>query len=226
MKPNLIILTSGLTGSSVLTGLISQAGYWTGDTTHKKYGMQGNEQYNTYENRELIDLNIRLLRAAGYEGNISTDFSPDLIDRVTELAGSVDVADYRAFLDKCNLHSPWIWKDPRLWVTIRFWNRLTQFTNCRFILLTRGLVQCWVSSTLRRQIRTYRHLKSYETSIANSIASFLEANHLPILRMQYEELILNPAPSIRTLNEYLSSELTLADLQKVYTKPLYRVPRG
>ena len=31
LNPNVIILTSGISGSSVLTGLISRAGYWTGD---------------------------------------------------------------------------------------------------------------------------------------------------------------------------------------------------
>ncbi len=54
MKRNVIILTSGLTGSSVLSGLISRGGFWTGDT-HKK------EDYDTYENKRLIELNLSLI---------------------------------------------------------------------------------------------------------------------------------------------------------------------
>ena len=57
--PNVIILTSGVSGSSVLTGLIAKAGYWTGDTTAKK-------EYETYENQELIDLNLRLFKESGF----------------------------------------------------------------------------------------------------------------------------------------------------------------
>src|SRR5690242_9748399 len=58
---NVIILTSGLTGSSVLTGLIARAGYWTGSQTFKK-------EYDTFENVELIRLNRDLFAAAGYSG--------------------------------------------------------------------------------------------------------------------------------------------------------------
>jgi hypothetical protein len=36
MKANVIILTSGLGGDSVLTWLISSAEYWTGDPIPKK----------------------------------------------------------------------------------------------------------------------------------------------------------------------------------------------
>ena len=50
---NVIILTGGLTGSSALAGLLTEAGYWCGEDTFKK------SDYNTYENAELIALNRR-----------------------------------------------------------------------------------------------------------------------------------------------------------------------
>jgi hypothetical protein len=226
MKPNVVILTSGLTGSSVLTGLIARAGYWTGDRTHKKDSAQKNEQYNTHENTELIDLNLRLFKESGYQGNVSTEFSWDLISRVAGLAGEIEDRDYRAFLAKCAGREPWIWKDPRLWVTIRFWKRLWDFDGCKFIVLTRGPVQCWVSATLRRQIRTYRHLTAYEDNIKASITTFLEENHLPWLPLRYEELIQHPSQTLEKLNGHLGTSLTVDDLQKVYTRPLYKAPRS
>src|ERR1700686_3366711 len=75
MKHNVIILTSGLTGSSVLTGLIARAGYWPGDRTHKK------KEFDTYENEELIDLNRRIFEQANYHGNYLMDFSPGVLAR-------------------------------------------------------------------------------------------------------------------------------------------------
>src|SRR5229473_2043132 len=33
-------------------------------------------------------------------------------------------------------HRPWVWKDPRLWLTIYFWKSLLSLDQCRFILLT------------------------------------------------------------------------------------------
>jgi hypothetical protein len=226
MQRNIIILTSGLTGSSVLSGLISRAGYWTGDSTHKKSGTNKNERYNTYENNELIDLNLRLFREVGYTQNFSTDFSPEAIQRISGLAGKLAPRDFTAFLEKCNAHAPWIWKDPRLWMTIGFWKPLLDLDTCKFILLSRGLLQCWVSTTLRRQIRTYRNLKAYEGRVRHSILTFLEENGLSYLDLQYEHLIERPSETLNKINGYLDTALTVEDLRSIYHKPLGRAPRS
>ena len=220
MSKNVIILTSGLSGSSVLTGLISRAGYWTGEGTHKK------EDYDTHENQELIELNLNLFRQAGYKGNYLLEYSPEAIDRIAALhTGRTDTQRYADFVAKCNQHQPWIWKDPRLWMTIRFWKHYLPLDNCRFILLTRALMQSWVSATLRRQIRTYTAYRNYEERITESIVAFAAQNKLDHLHVRYEQLIQNPESTIRSLNGYLDTSLTVDALKKVYRKPLFKNPR-
>ena len=127
MKQNVIILTSGLTGSSVLAGLGStRAGYWTGDSTHKK------KDYDTYENEELIELNLQIFKEAGYRGDYLTQFSPEGIVQIGSLFHKSCNDAYRAFIDKCNQHRPWIWKDPRLgWMTIHFWRNVVDLHDCK-----------------------------------------------------------------------------------------------
>jgi hypothetical protein len=71
-RPNVIILTSGITGSSVLSGFLARSGYWSGDTTHKK-------EYDTFENSELIRLNLQIFQQAGYTGNYVNEFSTDAL---------------------------------------------------------------------------------------------------------------------------------------------------
>jgi hypothetical protein len=220
MNKNVIILTSGLSGSSVLTGLIARAGYWTGYRTFRK------DEYETHENQELIDLNLRLFREAGYTGNYLLEFSPSAMARIAALDPGPDDGVYRSFLDRCNEHTPWIWKDPRLWLTIRFWKKLLDLDQCSFILLTRGLMQSWISSTLRRQITTYRYSRNYEESIRQSIVDFLEENRRPYLQLHYEDLIQRPAPAIERLNAHLGTALTVDDLKAIYHKPLYKSPRN
>src|SRR3974390_1829147 len=90
-KKNVIVLTMGLSGSSVLTGLLSKAGYWTGGETFRK-------EYDTYENRGLIGLNSKLLEAAGYRKDYTSEFSWDAIKQVTSLLGEIDLTAYRQFL--------------------------------------------------------------------------------------------------------------------------------
>ena len=55
-RDSVIILTGGLSGSSALAGLLSAAGYWSGEDTFRK------RDYNTYENAELIRLNRQLMQ--------------------------------------------------------------------------------------------------------------------------------------------------------------------
>jgi hypothetical protein len=220
MGRNVIILTSGLSGSSVLTGLVSRAGYWTGDSTHKK------QDYDTYENTELIELNLRLLKQAAYSGNYLLEFSSEALNQVRSLFGKVDSQVYNLFVRKCNEHRPWVWKDPRLWLTIRFWKNLLDLEDCRFVLLTRSPVQSWISQTLRRQITTYRYSRAYEERIKRSIINFFEENRLPYFPVGYENLILHPAETIDALNQFLQTSLTVEDLKSVYHKRLYRSPRS
>jgi hypothetical protein len=217
-KKNVIILTSGLSGSSVLTGLIAGGGYWTGDSTFKK------PDYETFENQELIDLNKKLFKEAGYKGNYAFEFSAEAMNRIAGLYGKIDPTPYQEFIKRCSDHEPWIWKDPRLWLTIRFWKNIVNLDNCAFVLLSRDVRQAWISSLLRRQITTFRYARNYETSIHGSLVSFLQENNRTCVEVKYEELIQNPAVPIQRLNAHLDAGLTVDHLKAIYHKPLYKSP--
>ena len=220
MKKNVIILTSGLSGSSVLAALVARAGYWIGDETFSK------EEYATFENSRLIELNLKLMCEAGYKGNYLMEFAADTITAINSLYSRIGSAEYRSFVAACESRRPWIWKDPRLWMTIRFWRNFLNRDDCRFILLTRSSLQIWISAMLRRQITTYRYHRRYEGLIHESAVSFCWEYNLPYLHVTYEDLILHPAEVIGRVNGHLDTSLTVEDLQAVYHKPLYRSPRN
>jgi len=220
-KYNVVILTSGLSGSSVLAGLIARGGYWTGESTHKKPG-----EYETHENEELIRLNRRLFNEAGYAGNYTMEFSSEPFASLKGLQTSIDLQPYRDFIARCDQHRPWLWKDPRLWLTIYFWKDLLPLQNCRFVLITRSYFNCWVSQTLRRHIRSYGSMKRYEQSVRESLTAFLAANGLQYLRLTYEDLIGKPEPSINALNSFIGASLTPKDLAEIYSQPLNKAPNS
>jgi len=219
MRQNVIILTSGLTGSSVLTGLISRCGYWMGDASFKK-------EYDTHENRELIQLNRRIFEQAGYSVDHLTEFSGDALQRIESIPDDAESEPYRKFLKTCAAHQPWIWKDPRLWLTIRFWKRFLDLKSCKFIVLTRGSRQLWVSAILRRKIISYRDSRAHEAHIRRSAIDFLQSHRASYLEVRYEDLIVRPEESIRKLNAFLGTSLSVEDLKSVYYKPLYKTPRN
>ena len=215
---NTIILTSGLTGSSVLTGFLARGGFWAGGRTAQK------KDYNTFENEELVQFNLELFQRGHFEANYQTNFSPQAIERVTALARDIDLDPYREFMRKCEAHRPFVWKDPRLWMTIRFWNQAVDLKQCRFLLLTREFFQCWVSTTSRRIIQSYGRTKAYEQSVRQSATAFVEENRLPYLHVTYEGLIAEPEKNIALLNEFLEAKLTVEHLASVYRGPLHRRP--
>jgi len=191
-----------------------------GDETIKKPG------YDTFENQELIAMNRRLFEQSGYSGNYMMEFSSEAMRKIQALNAEADIKPYQGFVTKCSRHSPWIWKDPRLWLTIRFWAPLLPLRDCRFILLTRDAIQTWVSQTLRRQITTLRYSRNYERRIQQSITEFFHENAVPHLHVRYDDLILNPAQTISHLNRHLGLSLSVEDLEQVYHKPLYKSPRS
>jgi hypothetical protein len=218
-RGNVIILTSGMTGSSALAGFLARSGYWVGDITHKK-------EYDTFENQELIDLNLRIFREAGYARNYITESSSEVFAQIDSLHGKVDGDPYRRFLDKCDAHGPWIWKDPRLWLTFHYWRHLLNLGDCRFILLTRNLTQAWLSGTLRRQIMGYRAFKRQEEHVKDSIINVLQRSGVGHLHVTYDGLIAHPLETIQKLNAFLGSDLRVENLQATYHKPLYQAPRA
>ena len=219
LKKNVIVLTLGLSGSSVLTGLIARAGYWTGNDTAKK-------EYDTYENRELVRLNSELLAAADYRKDYTSEFSWDAIKQVSSLKGNIDPAAYERFLTQCEAHRPWIWKDPRLYLTIRFWANFLDFEQIQFILLTRDQRQAWISQQLRRQVSTYAYFQRYDDGLRESLVSFLDENRISYLNMRYDDLIVRPEDALASLNGHIGASLTVDDLQAIYTGRLYRRPRS
>jgi hypothetical protein len=219
-RSNIIVLTSGETGSSVLTGLIARGGYWTGNETVKK------AEYDTYENSELVRLNQALLERSGFSANYMTCFSQSAIDGIASLLQGGEDVQYSTFVAHCEAHRPWIWKDPRLWLTIRAWAHLLDLSNCKFVLLTRSIRNAWVSTTLRRRIWSYGFLKRYEEGVRDSLVVFLRSYDLSFVHVSYEGLITRPEQTISDLNEYLATDLSLRDLEAIYRGALYKAPRS
>lgn len=220
MRDNVIVMTVGLTGSSVLTGMLGGAGYWTGDATVRK------PDYDTYENQELVELNRDLLDRAGYRGEFTMEFSEQELQRIARASRDMDLGAQRAFVERCNARQPWIWKDPRLWLTVRCWQPLLDWQRIRLILLTREENQSWISATLRRQIQTRAYGRRYARGVQRSIEAFAAEVDRPLFHLVYEDLILRPEQTLARLNAFLGAALTLVDLTRVYRGRLYRRQRG
>ena len=225
MPANLIVLTNGLSGSSVLTGLIAQAGYWTGSQTISKQDY-ATQAYDTHESADLVQLNQNILSHFGVGDEYHHRFLPASIEAISAGADELDHQPFIKFLQQSEQHQPWILKDPRFWLTIRFWNQLYDFSQTKFILLYRDYRQSWISSTLRRTIQSPAYCHHYDSSIQNTLKSFLQETKLQHIDLQYEKLILQPEGEIERINQFLGTDLCLEHLKSTFKGELYKLPRG
>ncbi|MDO6706451.1 sulfotransferase [Photobacterium sp. 1_MG-2023] len=221
MKKNVIILTHGWTGSSAFTALIARAGYWPGDSTVEKV------DYDTFENTELVTLNKQLLNEMGYQGDRDHDLMTEtLVSELADRATSLDLQQYQSFIERLNQHQPWIWKDPRLTLTIRIWARLLDLDNIAFIILTRDDEQSWITSNQRRHIQSRNFTRKYNQGVTSTLRHFLQTHQQDFLEFQFEDLQLRPEATLSRLNEFLEISLSMDDLKAVYHKPLYEKSKG
>ncbi len=217
---NIIILTSGLSGSSVVTHLLSLAGYWTGNTTFKK------KAYDTFENQQLLDLNQQLLKEVNYDQEYMHVIKPEKLAEIEDLYKTMDLTPYKNFIQDCNHSAPWIWKDPRLWITFPFWIKLIDHNNIQFVFVDRKVSQRWISELLRKNIQTMNYCRAYAGQIEKLSKKHLNKYKLPCCDILYDDLIIKPKQTLEKINRCLNSSLGLDDLKKVYNKPLYQKPRG
>lgn len=220
MKKNVIILTHGWTGSSVFTGLLGKAGYNYGEQTIQK------TDYDTHENMELVELNNKMMKELGYEGNHEHRFDQKVVEDMAAKASDIDLTPYQEFVERCQINRPWIWKDPRLTWTIRIWARILSFNETAYIILTRDDEQAWISSNLRRHIQSRKFTHEYNHGITSSLKKFLNENNQGYLEFEFEDLLLRPEYTINELNNFLNIDLSMSDVKSVYKYPLYKKTRG
>ena len=218
---NVVILTHGFTGSSILSGLMARAGYWCGGSTVQK------TDYDTYENQKLVALNDMMMRELEYvhESDAVPWNDQKLVDLEKKGEG-IDLAPYREFVSYCDENGPWVWKDPRLMWTIRIWSNLLDLPRTRFILLTREFDQFWISANLRRHIHSRAFARQMLDGMNGSMLDFVESRNCRYLRVVLEELLVDPSATLVRLNDFLGTSLSAEDLNGVYNGPLKKRTKG
>jgi len=217
---NIIVLTSGLSGSSVVTNLLCRAGYWPGDSTCKK------SDYNTHENSRLVVLNEQLLQLLNYDQEYSSAVKPNKLVQAAELINTIDLMPFKTFVAECDKATPWVWKDPRLWVTMPFWIQLLAEDGFQVVFVDRSISQRWISELLRRNIQTIKYCATYNSEIKGLIKQFVEKHQLSCCDVLFDDLIEHPENTLVLINRSLDLTLELSDLKAVYNKPLYKRARG
>lgn len=216
MKHNVIILTTGSSGSSVLAGVIGSQGYWLGAETKKL-------RFDTYENAELVDLNIEILKASGFNRYDCNDIPPPSIGAIRDLASRIEIGPFNKFIEKSINHSPWLWKDPRLSYTIHFWAQLIEMNSIKFIFITRDPIQSYSGLILTRKMpMSFSQQLTMNQNYEKSCEAFFVEKGIDCFRCIFEDFILDPEKFIQKLNTYLDLKISIKDVKSIYRGRLYK----
>ena len=225
MKENVIVLTTGLSGSSVTTALIAQGDFWLGKETIVKNNSTG--QYDTYENLQLVNLNKQLYKSLDFTPTQDALYDANVFEMFANCHDKVDTQEYEAFIKDCNENGAWLWKDPRLWNTIGFWLPLIK-KHCgdsvKFVVLSRQPLSLWVSLLLKRNIVNYDFLKKSEKASAERLAGYLSDENFKLCDLNYNDLLSHPESTIANLNEFLGTSLTMTDMTNIFRGELPAKP--
>jgi hypothetical protein len=214
-KPsNIFVLTTGLSGSSVATGLIAKAGYWVGERTEFKSNSTGH--YETFENSHFVELNNRLVKLSGIKFDNKFWYQPDLSQRFAKLADEIDLHDYKDFVSKCANHQPWVLKDPKLWVTLDFWLKLFSTQDISCVVIRRSSENLWLSQALKRIIYDFKFLQQSEAQAHKKMIRQLQDCGINYTNILFESLIDKPEACLLDLNNVLKINLTMTDWRNVY----------
>lgn len=220
MPKNVIIITTGLSGSSLLSAALQSRGYFAGAATHKK------RDYDTGESRTLIALNETLIARSGFTGRFQDGFSARHFDRIAALYDEIDLTPFAAFLEDCRGKMPWLWKDPRLCFTLGFWLKLLEPGEAAVLYLGRDPVQHWVSNILRRQIMSRRYLDAHNEGVRGAAKSVVAQAGQAWAEFEIDDLYRDADAAAARLSRFLDLTITPSDIDAASTRPVTDLRHG
>jgi hypothetical protein len=207
---NIIILGAGRTGSSFLAGLIARNEFYINrDKIVSRMGYPDGD----YENPELVELNRSILLESGYGYSRINWRRPVDIDSIKNMP--MDNEAYRVLIDKCNRHSPWLWKDPRLCYTIFLWVKGLKLDEINFLHITRDHQDIFKSYTkFEIDYSKKEAYRIYDEQNA-AISQFCKEYNIQPLKIHYPEFR-QKEEIINKLNHFLGTKINASDYDNIY----------
>ncbi len=214
---NMIVVGAPRSGTSLTAGVFGHRGYFVGamEEEHMREGDDGNP-FGYFEADELIVRNVAVLRRAGFLHHNTWLF--EMISETSIAAvGTLEPEPRdREFVQWYQTRSPWMWKDPRLCFTLRYWWRLMDPQTTGVILVRRPFPHIYNSfrrrgwcaegpdARVRLEQRIGRHVRAVEEVI--------DSLRIPHLDVDYEDFLKRPERVAEMLSGFCGSTFTVEDL--------------
>jgi hypothetical protein len=197
MDAGVFVLGMHRSGTSVATNLIHLFGLPTATEEDLVPPSSGNPKGH-WESSSLVSFNRRILDAMGSETSCPTAFAagweqdPRLADLRRAAPKAFDLAIPR---------SPWVWKDPRNCLTLRFWTSVLAVKPV-VILLTRNPLEIAASLEFGSGEEHVYALALWERYLRQALDAI---DGLPVLVTDYAELLSSPSAWCEEVARFLAA---------------------
>lgn len=188
-----IVLGMHRSGTSMIAGILDRLGINMGDNL---IGAMPSNPYGHYEDKEFVELNDRILHAAG-----GSWYNPPGRKALLEQQNIFKV-DILSLVQKINNSSEYCgWKDPRTSLTIELFN--SYLTAPKFIVCHRAAVQVANSLQKRSGIALEKGVNLKREYDSRLVDFFTRNKSLPKIDLYYNDVIANTRERISSIVDFL-----------------------
>lgn len=190
----ILVLGMHRSGTSAITRLIAMMGAYFGPESIALPPDKDNPK-GFWERRDVLACNRELLRLSGCVWHVVHRWDAQAVRVPLPLANHM--RDIVAEMDR---HDDWVLKDPRFCLTLPVWRPL--LTSCRIVLAYRDPSEIAQSLHQRNGMPLEYGLALWEFHTVHAIRA---VHNLPVLFVDYKELLTNAAVETKQLHESLQA---------------------
>jgi len=195
LSKSVIILGMHRSGTSMIGGVLTCLGVDLGEDSP---GKQTSNPLGHFEDREFLELNRKIIKAAGGTWD-NPPGSPQILNTLEKFAD--EIAELVRIKVDQHPHALWGWKDPRTSLTVGLY--IPYLKNPYILICQREPDQIAESLWKRNQFERKTSLDLTEI-YQRRIDDFLEANPLiPSMKLPYGEVVQKPRQWISEIAEFL-----------------------
>lgn len=217
-KPrNIIVIGAPRSGTSLTTAIFARKGYYVGPI--EEDGVRTGDEHNPFgyfEADDVIAQNVGLFRKVGYPEHNTWLERPISDEEISAIARLPPSAEDRQFLASYASREPWVWKDPRLTLTLGYWWKLMdpETTGVVFAARDEGdifnsfLRMGWYQNDGPSRSEALRRIRQHLKAAREAIAGL----QIPHITIDYWEYLEKPEDVAQRLGKFCRLRLSAEDL--------------
>lgn len=217
MAKNALIVGPPRSGTSLASSIFARVGYHVGSIRAANYRLgDDHNPFGYFEADEVVEHNARLLRRVGYRFHNTWTFEPISASEEAQFAVLEADDQDRELVRGYEDHAPWLWKDPRMCLTLPYWWRFMDPDRTVVYLTTRDPVDAyasfrrkgWCRSGAGERRRVGRLVEHHIESARQTVASL----NIPHIRVHYTDYSTDPEGVAERISEAFEIDVSSADL--------------